>query len=180
MKTLIALLALATPSLAQLPPIALRPQTTKAEPAAPVTELKVEYASARHFRLTATSSNAAGTLARGGFYDLAPGMRVPVEKEKGTLLDKPETGIRLSPLEKTWTSAGDVFVRGLDGIADGESWKGMLERDGIYRFETIFGTKTVAAYKLSEAPDPVAAHHQASGKEKRKLPGTTLDQPARR
>lgn len=37
----------------------------------------------------------------------------------------------------------------------------MLEPDGIYRYTTIAGAvKTVKAYRLSDAPDPVEEYYQ--------------------
>ena len=184
MNPLAILFALSLPALAQLPPAAL---TKREQPLAPprasvsnggaAVALAPEAPAtqpteARHFRLTITESSAQGALAGGGFYDLAPGATLPAAKFR-TALDKAPDGPEASPLNKTWRSAGTVWVRGLSDVADGKSWKGMLEPDGVYRYSTVFGPKTVPAYKLSAAADPVVAYN--AGKKRTNAP-TALDQ----
>ena len=67
-------------------------------------------------------------------------------------------------VQERWQSfPGVIFIRGLgNGLADNSDWEGMLEPDGTYSYTTVLGAvKTIHAFKLSNAADPVAAYWNA-------------------
>ncbi len=147
------------------------PPAAKVSSVTPVAEIVSEPSAARHFEVTVHSSTEAGSLAEGGFFELAPGTVLPPEK-KPTLLDRVPPGPVLTPLQKTWNQMGTIYIRGLNTEPDGAPWKGMLERDGIFRQTVDNVTRTVPAYKLVTADDPVVAYQKSL---KPEPPGTLLD-----
>lgn len=105
-----------------------------------------------------------GTLLEAGWYDLAPGAAAPA-----------------GGIKEAWKSMPNpIFVRGLGAnLYDGAEWAGMLVPDGNYTFRTLTGMKTVLAFRLSDAPDPIVALRAAKASTWQPK-GTSLDQRAKR
>ena len=100
MKTLLTLLILAASALAQAP-------------SAPAVERVAEALGARHFRVTVTSSSGEGALVNGGFYNVAPGVTIPLPKPPlpplpFPPLDSPPKPKVLLSLKLTVVNAGPV------------------------------------------------------------------------
>lgn len=94
-----------------------------------------------------------GAVVKGGYYDYAPGDAIPAGKVT-------VKGITMPAIQQRWQSLPNpVFIRGLTGdLRDGADWEGMLEPDGTYTYRVPFQEpKTIPAFKLSTAADPVAA-----------------------
>jgi hypothetical protein len=98
------------------------------------------------------SVNEAGAFIEAGWYDIAP------------------EGPRPATIQSAWKSMPNpIFVRGLGaGLYHGAEWTGVLEPDGNYTYRTLIGRmkagtltpvmKTVPAFKLSTAQDPLKRH----------------------
>lgn len=135
----------------------------------------IEASAARHFEVTIYQSTEKGSLANGNRWDWEPGDQIQPGNQTRNGMEIPFANTRMSP-------CGLIFIRGLSEIVDNADWAGMLEPDGIFRYTTITGaTRTVPAFKLSAARDPVVAYWEAT----RKMPpvkqpwtpkGTALDQ----
>lgn len=125
------------------------------KPAADLSSLvsTIPAGSARHAEGTAKQVvPGAGILFEGGYYDFAPGEVVPQGNVKMGNITLPAFRAKLQSF------AGVIFIRGVGaGMVDRADWEGMIEPDGTFSYRTALGAvKTVAAFKLSTAADPIA------------------------
>lgn len=152
MKTLIALAIFSSFAIGQTPPVS-------------------EATKARHFELEIKQVvPGQGALANGTIYDIAPGTKVPPGNVTSNGVAMPRVNQFAKPVGQV------IFIRGVSNIADNDDWEGMLEPDGTFSYRTVAGAaKTVHAYKLSSAPDPVAAWWKSQPAPKKQFPPTALD-----
>jgi hypothetical protein len=104
-----------------------------------------------------------GALVEAGWYDI-PGAS--------------PAGVRIQNFWKSMPNP--IFIRGIGtGLSDGAEWSGMLEPDGSYTYRSLLGgTKTVLAFRVSAAPDPVLAVRSKPAAWQPR--GTALDQRSSR
>jgi len=109
----------------------------------------------RHWEVTIVQIVDGGCIAKGVFYDWQP-------DEKIHAGDATENGISMPAAEaKKDVQERTIFIKGLgDGLVDNTDWEGLLQLDGTTSYTTVLGaTKTVYAFTLSKARDPVAAYY---------------------
>lgn len=126
---------------------------------------------ARHFELEIKQVvPGKGALANGIVYTIAPGTKIPPGQVTSN-------GITMPRIKEYSRPVGQlIFVRGLAEVADHDDWDGMLEPDGTFSYSTVAGAvKTVHAFKISTAPDPVAAWWKTQASQKKPFPPTMLD-----
>jgi len=114
----------------------------------PITAL-AQTSLARHFEGSIIQSTKNGAMANGNSFDWEPGALIPAGNQISKGIAIPYVNTKMAP-------TGRIFIRGLSQVADNAEWAGMLEPDGVFRYTAVNGAvRTIPAFKLSEAPDPV-------------------------
>jgi hypothetical protein len=134
----------------------------------------IDASKARHFELEIKQViPGQGALANGIAFTIAPGAKIPPPGL--TTNGMPRINEHAKPVGQL------IFIRDLANIADRDYWEGMLEPDGTFSYTNVLGAaKTVHAFKLSPAPDPVAAWWKIHTAQKTPFPPSALDQKPRR
>jgi hypothetical protein len=103
---------------------------------------------ARLFRVMITHTGIGGMAASGRFYDEPSGTYHSPLQAGASRSGRPRTGSK-------GTLTGDIFIRDLAGVVDGQQWAGMLVRDGVATYHIPYhGDHTVPAYRVSIEPPP--------------------------